>query len=78
MHDERGRMVKTSQATVDGTLEGPDAIAELAAMHLHRLGAARAKYARVFALHAEKAGNIEVTRRQAGLILRALGRGDEI
>ena len=43
VHDERGRMVKKSQATVDGTFEGPDAIAELAAMHLHRLGAARAQ-----------------------------------
>jgi hypothetical protein len=43
VHDERGRMVKKSQATVDGTLEGPDAIAELAAMHLHRLGAAKAQ-----------------------------------
>ena len=42
VHDERGRMVKKSQATVDGTFEGPDAVAELAAMHLHRLGAAQA------------------------------------
>jgi hypothetical protein len=42
VHDERGRMVKKSQATVDGTFEGPDAIAELVAMHLHRLGAAQA------------------------------------
>ena len=28
--------------TIDGTLTGPDALAELAAMHLHRLGAAGA------------------------------------
>jgi len=42
MHDERGRMVKGSQATVDGTFLGPDALAELTAMHLHRLGAAEA------------------------------------
>lgn len=42
VHDEQGRMVKKSQATVDGTLLGPDAVAELAAMHLHRLGAAKA------------------------------------
>ena len=34
-------MVKKSQATVDGTFQGPDALAELVAMHLHRLGAAR-------------------------------------
>jgi hypothetical protein len=43
VHDERGRMVKKSQATVDGTFQGPDAIAELVAMHLHRLGAAQAR-----------------------------------
>lgn len=41
-HDERGRMVKKSQALVDGTFQGPDALAELVAMHLHRLGAAKA------------------------------------
>jgi hypothetical protein len=43
VHDEQGRMVKKSQATVDGTFLGPDALAELVAMHLHRLGAARAE-----------------------------------
>lgn len=42
IHDEQGRMVKKSRATVDGTFLGPDAVAELAAMHLHRLGAAEA------------------------------------
>jgi hypothetical protein len=42
-HDEQGRMVKRSQATLDGTFLGPDALAELVAMHLHRLGAARAR-----------------------------------
>jgi hypothetical protein len=42
VHDEEGRMVKHSQATVDGTFLGPDAAAELVAMHLHRLGAAKA------------------------------------
>jgi hypothetical protein len=42
VHDERGRMVKHSKATVDGTFLGPDAVAELVAMHLHRLGAAQA------------------------------------
>lgn len=42
VHDEHGRMVKKSQATIDGTFLGPDALAELAAMHLHRLGAAGA------------------------------------
>lgn len=42
VHDEQGRMVKGSQATVDGTFLGPDAVAELVAMHLHRLGAAQA------------------------------------
>lgn len=43
VHDEQGRMIKHSQATVDGTFLGPDAVAELVAMHLHRLGAARAQ-----------------------------------
>ena len=42
VHDERGRMEKKSQALVDGTFQGPDAVAELVAMHLHRLGAAQA------------------------------------
>jgi hypothetical protein len=42
VHDEHGRMEKKSQATIDGTFLGPDAIAEIVAMHLHRLGAARA------------------------------------
>ena len=42
VHDEHGRMEKQSRAVVDGTFLGPDAIAELVAMHLHRLGAARA------------------------------------
>jgi len=43
VHDEHGRMVKRSQATMDGTFQGPDAVAELVAMHLHRLGAAQAR-----------------------------------
>jgi hypothetical protein len=42
VHDERGRMEKKWRAVVDGTFLGPDAMAELVAMHLHRLGAARA------------------------------------
>lgn len=42
VHDERGRMVKGSRATLEGTFLGPDALAELVAMHLHRLGAAAA------------------------------------
>ena len=42
VHDERGRMEKKSEVTVDGTFMGPDALAELIAMHLHRLGAAKA------------------------------------
>jgi len=42
VHDEQGRMVKGSQATLEGTFFGPDALAELTAMHLHRLGAAGA------------------------------------
>ena len=35
-------MEKQSRAVMDGTFLGPDAMAELVAMHLHRLGAARA------------------------------------
>jgi hypothetical protein len=42
VHDENGRMEKHSQATIDGTFTGPDAISELVAMHLHRMGAAQA------------------------------------
>lgn len=42
-HDEQGKMLKATKATIDGTLLGPDAIAEVVAMHLHRLGAAKAK-----------------------------------
>lgn len=42
VHDEHGRMVQKTQAVIDGTFLGPDAIAELTAMHLHRLGAAEA------------------------------------
>src|SRR5262249_3914404 len=32
-----------SRPVIDGTLQGPDALIELVAFHLHRLGAARAK-----------------------------------
>ena len=35
-------MIKDEKATIDGTLLRPDAIAEVVAMHLHRLGAAKA------------------------------------
>lgn len=42
IHDEQGKMVKKTKATIDCTLLGPDAIAEIVAMHLHRLGAAEA------------------------------------
>ena len=41
--DERGRMVKGSRPVIDGTLRGPDALIELVAFHLHRLGGAQAK-----------------------------------
>ena len=42
VHDEHGRMEKQSRTVMDGTFLGPDAMAELVAMHLHRLGAGRA------------------------------------
>jgi hypothetical protein len=41
--DERGKMTKKRQPLIDGTLQGPDHLAELVAWHLHRLGAAKAK-----------------------------------
>jgi len=40
--DEKGRMIKGSRPVIDGTLQGPDALLELVAFHLHRLGAAQA------------------------------------
>ena len=40
--DQKGRMVKGSRPVIDGTLQGPDALIELVAFHLHRLGAAQA------------------------------------
>jgi hypothetical protein len=41
--DKKGRMVRGSRPVIDGTLQGPDALIELVAFHLHRLGAAKAK-----------------------------------
>ncbi len=42
--DERGKMTKKHrQPLIDGTLLGPDHLAELVAYHLHRLGVAQAK-----------------------------------
>jgi hypothetical protein len=40
--DGKGRMAKGSRPVIDGTLRGPDALIELTAFHLHRLGAAKA------------------------------------
>ena len=42
IHNEKGRLEKKTQMTMDGTFAGPDAMAELVAMHLYRLGAAKA------------------------------------
>jgi hypothetical protein len=42
IHNEHGRIEKKTKMTMDGTFTGPDAMAELVAMHLHRLGAAKA------------------------------------
>ena len=41
--DKKGRMVRGSQPVMDGTLQGPDALIELVAFHLHRMGAAGAR-----------------------------------
>ena len=49
VHDEHGTMIQKTQATIDGTLLGPDAIAKIVAMHLHRLGAAKAASVRFVA-----------------------------
>ena len=40
--DKAGRMVRGSRPVIDGTLRGPDALIELVAFHLHRMGAAKA------------------------------------
>lgn len=44
--DENGQMERKRPTTtvLDGTLQGPDALMELVAMHLHRLGAAQATH----------------------------------
>ena len=36
--DEKRRMVRGSRPVIDGTLQGPDALIELVAFHLYRLG----------------------------------------
>ncbi len=41
--DKKGRMVRGSHPVIDGTLRGPDALIELVAFHLHRMGAAGAR-----------------------------------
>ncbi|MDQ3501243.1 MAG: hypothetical protein M3488_09810 [Actinomycetota bacterium] len=40
--DKKGRMVRGSRPVIDGTLQGPDALIELVAFHLHRMGGAGA------------------------------------
>jgi hypothetical protein len=40
--DAKGRMARGCRPVIDGTLRGPDALIELVAFHLHRLGAAKA------------------------------------
>jgi hypothetical protein len=41
--DKKGRMVRGSRPVIDGTLQGPNALIELVAFHLHRMGAAQAR-----------------------------------
>lgn len=41
--DDQGRMKRGSRPVIDGTLQGPGALIELMAFHLHRLGAATAR-----------------------------------
>ena len=40
--DGQGRMMPKTRPIIDGTFGGPDEVLELVAMHLHRLGAAKA------------------------------------
>jgi hypothetical protein len=40
--DQTGQMVRKSRARIDGSFAGPDEVMELLAMHLHRLGVAKA------------------------------------
>jgi hypothetical protein len=41
--DQNGKQVKNSKAWIDGTMQGPDVLAEIIAMHLFRLGAGQAE-----------------------------------
>jgi hypothetical protein len=41
--DAQGKKVETTRALIDGTFAGPDEVMELVAMHLHRLGVAKAE-----------------------------------
>ncbi len=41
--DNNAQMVPKSRTRIDGSFQGPDEVMELLAMHLHRLGAARAE-----------------------------------
>jgi hypothetical protein len=41
--DQHGRMARGSRPVIDGTLQGPGALIELVAFHLHRLGVATAR-----------------------------------
>jgi hypothetical protein len=43
LSDRTGRMLRGTRPWIDGTMNGPDHLMELRALHLHRLGAARAK-----------------------------------
>jgi hypothetical protein len=43
LSDRKGRMLRGTRPWIDGTMNGPDHLMELLTMHLHRLGAARAK-----------------------------------
>jgi hypothetical protein len=49
LSDHRGRRLKGTRPGIDGTMGGPDQLMELLALHLHRLGAARAKRVSVVA-----------------------------
>jgi hypothetical protein len=67
--DEQGKMIKKHcQPLIDGTLQGPNHLAELVAFHLHRLGVARAELL-VFASDGARWiwDRLEWIRRQVGI-----------
>jgi len=67
--DEKGRRVASEEQVIEIGMQGPDQIAELAAFHLHRLGAAEAKEVVFLADGAEWIWDrVPMIAKQAGLV----------